>query len=240
MTKPKSLRFLWVSADKLVPNQWNPNTQTKEMYEKTKNSIKEFGFVAPVIARPLPDGNFEIIDGEHRWKAAKELGLTQIPIIVCEGLDEPTIKRLSLALNRLHGEDDVLKLADLMSDLLQHYDLSTLLSTLPYTEESIQWLFEWQKELTWEEIVESDKAKSMSSPSGIVSLAPAEEKETPEVKVADHTTLEELSQKLIETLEAITPTTSLSLPELVTLLMDFLWQQRNSWVRFLKKRNVVK
>ncbi|RMF67337.1 MAG: ParB/RepB/Spo0J family partition protein [Cyanobacteria bacterium J069] len=44
-------------------------------------SVKEHGILEPVLVRPLGDGNYELIAGERRFRAAQQVGLSQIPIV---------------------------------------------------------------------------------------------------------------------------------------------------------------
>jgi len=57
-------------------NPWNPNRMTAEDYEQTIRSIALFGFVDAVKVRETDDSDnpsFEVVDGEHRWKALQEI-----------------------------------------------------------------------------------------------------------------------------------------------------------------------
>lgn len=51
-------------------------------------SVREHGILEPVLVRPLGDGNYELIAGERRLRAAQEVGLTQIPIVAREFSDQ--------------------------------------------------------------------------------------------------------------------------------------------------------
>lgn len=52
------------------------------MMQQTVESIKQFGVLVPGIARPLPDGTFELIAGHRRKQASAVAGLDDMPIIV--------------------------------------------------------------------------------------------------------------------------------------------------------------
>ena len=69
--------------DKLRPYPDHPfGVRDDDMMRQTVESIKQFGVLVPGIARPLPDGSFELIAG-HRCKQASAIaGLTDMPIIV--------------------------------------------------------------------------------------------------------------------------------------------------------------
>ena len=55
-------------------------------------SVKEHGILEPVLVRPLGDGNYELIAGERRLRAAQEVGLTQIPIVSREFSDREALQ----------------------------------------------------------------------------------------------------------------------------------------------------
>jgi ParB-like chromosome segregation protein Spo0J len=59
-------------------------------------SIREFGFKIPVLARS--DG--EIVDGHLRLKAARKLGITEIPVILCDEWTPAQVKAFRLMVNR--------------------------------------------------------------------------------------------------------------------------------------------
>lgn len=118
--------------DWLVPNAWNPNKMTESMFEKELNSIKEFGFVDPITVRQLSAELYEIIDGEHRWRAAGRLGMTAVPCTIVRGLCDQQVKKLTPILNGLRGEPDPAKLSDLLRDLLASETTESLLRTMPF------------------------------------------------------------------------------------------------------------
>src|ERR1700722_9984406 len=60
------------------------------------SSIREFGFKIPVLARS--DGT--VVDGHLRLKAAKKLGITDIPVILCDEWSEAQVKAFRLMVNR--------------------------------------------------------------------------------------------------------------------------------------------
>ena len=59
-------------------------------------SIKEFGFQVPVLVTAAG----EVIDGHLRLKGAEALGMTQVPVVICEDLTEVQIKSFRLLVNR--------------------------------------------------------------------------------------------------------------------------------------------
>jgi len=70
--------ILVVDIDQVRPNSWNPKNKDTWEYKKIVKSIEKDGLKAPVIVRE--NNGFEIIDGEQRYTALKELGRKKIVI----------------------------------------------------------------------------------------------------------------------------------------------------------------
>lgn len=84
--------------------------------ESLKASIERDGFCAPILVRPLDNGTYEVISGNHRFMAASELGYDKIPCVVANLTDDAT-KRLAINLNTIHGEPNPEILAPFLCDL---------------------------------------------------------------------------------------------------------------------------
>lgn len=86
-----------VPVAKLVPYQNNARTHSKEQINKLRSSIREFGFVNPVII----DREYNVIAGHGRIAAAREEGITQVPCVFVDHLTEAQKKAYILADNRM-------------------------------------------------------------------------------------------------------------------------------------------
>jgi DNA modification methylase len=129
-------RFEKVNIDRLVPYARNARTHSKEQILQLRSSLREFGFVNPVIV----DKDLNIIAGHGRIMAAKEEGLTEIPCVFVEHLTEAQKKAYILADNRLAlsaGWDEEL-LALEFADLK---DLGFDLGLTGFDEKEIEKLF---------------------------------------------------------------------------------------------------
>ena len=74
-----------------------------EAMQRTVESVAQFGVLAPLIARPRPEGGYEIISGHRRQHAAQLAGLTTLPVIVRNMSDEEAvIKMVDSNLQREH------------------------------------------------------------------------------------------------------------------------------------------
>jgi len=147
--RPVTRRESWVAPSALRPNAWNPNRMDDFMYQKELESIKRFGFAVPIVVRSTGTG-LEIIDGEHRWRAAQELGLDQVPIWDLGLISDIDAKQLTIVLNETRGAADRDKLSALIQDLLISEPTPSLQAVLPFSEEAFAELanlpaFDWQE-----------------------------------------------------------------------------------------------
>lgn len=79
--KEKGL-IMEVDVESLIPNLFQPRKNfDREKMEELKGSIKKHGMIQPIVVRKLANG-YEIVAGERRLKAAKEIGLKKIPAII--------------------------------------------------------------------------------------------------------------------------------------------------------------
>jgi ParB family chromosome partitioning protein len=88
-------RLANLSPDDIVPNRVQPRTEfDREALDELVASIREVGVLQPVVVRPLLDepGRYELIMGERRLRATKELGLDSIPAVVKETADEDMLR----------------------------------------------------------------------------------------------------------------------------------------------------
>ena len=81
--------FVRVSLDDITPNTYQPRkTFSAESLHELSESIKLQGILQPILVREKPQGGFELIAGERRWRASKLAGLDSIPAIVKSAFDE--------------------------------------------------------------------------------------------------------------------------------------------------------
>ena len=89
--------FQLIGIDKLVPYQNNSRTHTPEQIAKIRSSLREFGFVNPVIV----DRDLGVIAGHGRLVAAREEGYTEVPCVFVDEMTEAQKKAYIIADNRL-------------------------------------------------------------------------------------------------------------------------------------------
>lgn len=95
-------RFQLIAIDKLVPYINNARTHSKDQINKLRSSLREFGFVNPIII----DKDYGIIAGHGRVEAAKEEGYAEVPCVFADSLTEAQKKAYILADNRMALDAD--------------------------------------------------------------------------------------------------------------------------------------
>ncbi|WP_421487205.1 site-specific DNA-methyltransferase [Limosilactobacillus fermentum] len=120
------MKFIKKKVADLIPADYNPRKDLQPGdpdYEKLKRSMKEFGYVDPIIWNQQTG---HVVGGHQRLKILQYEGIKEAECVVVN-LDEEKEKALNIALNKISGDWDKDKLALLMTDL-QASDLDILLT----------------------------------------------------------------------------------------------------------------
>jgi ParB family chromosome partitioning protein len=84
---------LLIPVEKLVPNPNQPRRDFQpEALQELAASIRAKGVIQPLIVRAMPDGRFEIVAGERRWRAAQLAQLHELPAIIRDFTDSEVIE----------------------------------------------------------------------------------------------------------------------------------------------------
>jgi ParB-like chromosome segregation protein Spo0J len=94
-TEAPEMQIEYWDIDKLIPYARNPR-KNDDAVPKMAGLIKEFGFKVPVVIRS--DG--EVIDGHLRLKAARQLGMEKVPVVLADEWTPAQVKAFRLAVNR--------------------------------------------------------------------------------------------------------------------------------------------
>jgi len=85
------------TAVELRINEIEPNReQPRRVFDEDAiaalaESIGKHGVIQPILVRPLPDGGYQLVAGERRWRAARMAGLSEIPVVIRELSDADTM-----------------------------------------------------------------------------------------------------------------------------------------------------
>ncbi len=81
-----------IQMDKLVGFRNHPfQVKDDESLKALSESIRDYGVLSPLLARPMEDGNYEIVSGHRRKAAAMKLGLKKLPVLVREMTDDEAV-----------------------------------------------------------------------------------------------------------------------------------------------------
>ena len=124
--------------EKIVPAAGQPR---KTFYEDTlqelAQSIRERGVLEPIVVRPMPDGTYQIIMGERRYRASQLAGLEEIPAIIRETSDDDA--RADALLENFQREDlNPVERARAIEELLQFSPMEKVSRILGCTEPTIR------------------------------------------------------------------------------------------------------
>lgn len=116
-----------VSADRLIPIEFisrNPRNPRRsfddgELHDLA-SSIRQHGIVQPVVVRTIAPGQYEIIAGERRWRAAQLAGLAEIPVIVRD-VDDKTALEIAIVENVQRSDLNALEEALGYEQLIAEY-----------------------------------------------------------------------------------------------------------------------
>lgn len=139
-------------TDELIEYARNPR-KNDHAVDKIASIIKEFGFRVPIIAKS--DGS--VVDGHLRLKAAKKLGLKEVPVMSADDLTEEQIKALRISINKMADladwDEDLLRL-----EISELDDLNFDLDLLGFDQSEIDALrFDDDAEIEMPELNDGDR-----------------------------------------------------------------------------------
>ena len=93
-----------IDIKEVVPNRYQPREHfDEETLVSLSRSITEIGIIQPIVVRELEDGQYELIAGERRWRAAKRANLSAIPAIIRTSDDLSSLA--TAVVENLHRQD---------------------------------------------------------------------------------------------------------------------------------------
>lgn len=113
-----------LAIGRMQPGKYQPRTYMDQAsLADLAESIKSQGIMQPILVRALPAGNFEIIAGERRWRAAQLAGLAEVPVLVREVPDEAALA-MSLIENIQRENLNPLEEAAGIQRLIDEFDMT--------------------------------------------------------------------------------------------------------------------
>lgn len=113
-----------LAVSEIEPNRGQPRKQfDPAALADLADSIRQHGVLQPLVVRPMPDGSYQLVAGERRWRAARMAGLSQVPVVIKELSDSET---MALALIENLQREDLNAIEEAMGyrDLMENFGLT--------------------------------------------------------------------------------------------------------------------
>jgi ParB family chromosome partitioning protein len=121
---PSTGRFLELDIQKIIPNRYQPRKDFREQdLQELTASVRERGVLQPILVRAAEGGQYELIAGERRWRAAKLAGLEKIPAVIQRASDPDAIE-LALIENLQRQDLNAIETAKAYSRLVEEFRLT--------------------------------------------------------------------------------------------------------------------
>ena len=113
-----------IDINEVVPNRYQPREHfDEETLASLSRSITEIGVIQPIVVRELEEGQYELIAGERRWRAAKRANLAAIPAIIRTSDDLSSLE--TAVVENLHRQDlNPLEEASAYQQLVEEFGLT--------------------------------------------------------------------------------------------------------------------
>ena len=128
-----------IPLDKLLAHPANANVMKGEYLKKLRRHIEKQGYYEPLVVRPHPSKEnwYELLNGHHRKCVLEQLESTHADCVVWQVNDEQALLLLA-TLNRLCGQDDPYKRAELLEKLSQRFEKDDLVRQLPEKRQQLE------------------------------------------------------------------------------------------------------
>lgn len=121
---PQGKTVLEISADRIKASPWQPRRVFEDQaLQELAESIKVHGIIQPLVCRKLPDGEYELIGGERRLRAALSVGLEKVPVLLMDTEDRQAAE-LALVENLQREDLNVIEEAEGYKALAEQFSLS--------------------------------------------------------------------------------------------------------------------
>lgn len=113
-----------IAIDKIHANPNQPRREfDAEALEELAESIRQIGIIQPITLRQMPEGTYQIIAGERRWRASQMAGLTSVPAYV-RTTDDEGMMQMALIENIQREDLNAIEIALAYQNLIEQYNLT--------------------------------------------------------------------------------------------------------------------
>lgn len=113
-----------LSLNEIEPNKDQPRkTFDEKALSELADSIAQHGVIQPLLVRPMPDGSYQLVAGERRWRAARRAGLAEVPVVIRE-MSDSEMMELALIENLQREDLNPIEEAEGLQQLIHTYGLT--------------------------------------------------------------------------------------------------------------------
>lgn len=130
--------YSYIDIDKLVKAEWNYKEEDHKKSIKLKANISRNGQVENIIVRELSNDVFEVVNGNHRYDAFKELGYKEVFCYNLGKITDREAKRLAIETNEISFDKDEILMAETVHDILKDFDINSFFMTTDFEVNEIE------------------------------------------------------------------------------------------------------
>ena len=113
-----------LSLNEIEPNKDQPRkTFDEKALSELADSIAQHGVIQPLLVRPMPDGSYQLVAGDRRWRAARRAGLSEVPVVIRE-MSDSEMMELALIENLQREDLNPIEEAEGLQQLIHTYGLT--------------------------------------------------------------------------------------------------------------------
>ena len=129
----KLKNFIEVPLSKIDKAPWNYKEDDPRLMRKLVSNFRRNGQLETVILREMPKGRYEMVNGNHRLDAMREIGDETVVGYNLGKVSEATARRVAVETNETKFASNDALLSKVINEILGEYDADELVGTLPYT-----------------------------------------------------------------------------------------------------------
>lgn len=158
--------FTDIEVSKLIKAKWNYKEEDENQTKKLIANFKRNGQVENIQIRELEDGNYEVVNGNHRLDVMNELKMKNCHVYNYGVISLSDSKRIAIETNETRFQTNAFKLGEIIKELSADFDIKELEATMPYSADEMQNMIE-VLDFNWDSFeddgVEVDSAESFDN-----------------------------------------------------------------------------
>lgn len=155
MTKTKTPQVISIPTARIHFDPENANRMPEHEYATLVSNIKQAGhMLQPVLVKERDDGDYDMVDGEHRTRASADAGLTHVLAVVWDGT-EAMRKAIALSFNKIRGELDLTAVQRILASLHEEGWSVKEMTMTGYREDEIGDLLKLSNDISPDDIMQN-------------------------------------------------------------------------------------